>query len=466
MNYANNENAVQYVEGLMNRARIAQTEAELFTQERVDELSTVIAWSAVKEENARELARLALEETRMGDYESKYMKIQKKIRGVQRDIKNVKTVGIIEVNTEKGIVKIAKPVGVIGAIIPCTNPEITPVIKAMNGIKGRNAVIFAPHPRSKKTTLRTVELMRNALIKHNAPEDLLICAENPTIEISNEIMKQCDLIIATGGSNMVKAAYSSGTPAYGVGAGNAVVVVDETADIKDAAHKIMLSKTFDLAAGCSCENSLVIRDSIYDQLIDALIKEGGYLVNSKEKRLLQNIMWIDGHLNKDIVAQPVAKIAQMADIGINHDNKFIMVEEDGIGKEFPFSGEKLSVVLTLYKYSNFEEAIRKVNTIQSYQGAGHSCGIHSFDDGHIMQLSLNTRTSRVMVRQPQNYGNSGDWCNGMPFTVTMGCGTWGGNIVSENIAMKHYINTTWLSFPIKPVIPDDKDLFGNIMFED
>ncbi|MDO8686220.1 MAG: aldehyde dehydrogenase family protein [Clostridiales bacterium] len=466
MNDANRVNAAEYVEGLMKRARIAQHTAELFSQERVDELSTAIAWTAVKEENAHELARLALEETRMGDYESKYKKIQKKIRGVQRDIKSAKTVGIIEIDAEKGIYKIAKPVGVIGAVIPCTNPEVTPVIKAMNGIKGRNAVIFAPHPRSKKTTLYTVELLREALKRHNAPEDLLICAENPTIEISNEIMKQCDLIIATGGGNMVKAAYSSGTPAYGVGAGNAVVVVDETADIKDAAHKIMLSKTFDLAAGCSCENSLVIRDCIYNQMIDHLKKEGGYLANNDEKRLLQNIMWSDGHLNKDIVAQPAEKIAQMAGILINRDNKFIMVEEDGIGKEFPFSGEKLSVILTLYKYRNFEDAVRTVNAIQDYQGSGHSCGIHSFDDAHIMQLSLNTRTSRVMVRQPQNYGNSGDWCNGMPFTVTLGCGTWGGNIVSENVVLKHYINTTWLSFPIEPVIPDDKELFGDIMFKD
>lgn len=460
-----NNSAERYVEKLIKRARSAQQTADSFSQERVDELSTAIAWSAVKKENARELAMLALEETRMGDYDSKYMKILKKIKGVQRDIKDAKTVGVIEVNKEKGITKIAKPVGVIGAIVPCTNPEVTPVITAMNAIKGRNAVVFSPHPRSKRTTLRTVQLMRETLRKHDAPEDLLICAENPTKEISNEIMKQCDLVLATGGGAMVKAAYSSGTPSYGAGAGNAVAVVDETVDIKDAAHKIMLSKTFDLASGCSCENSLVIQNSIYEQMLDALKMEGGYLANAGEKKRLQDIMWIDGQLNRDIVAQSAVRIAQMAGINLPESRKFILVEEEGVGKDYLFSGEKMSVVLTLYRYQDFEEAVRKVNAIQSYQGAGHSCGIHSFNEDHILQLSLATKTSRVMVRQPQNYGNSGDWCNGMPFTVTLGCGTWGGNIVSENIVLKHYINITWVSSPIEPAIPEDEELFGNIMLE-
>jgi len=465
----NNESPIdtkEYVEGLFKRAREAQLVAESFSQEKVDELAVAIAWSAVKEENARILAKLAFDETRLGDYDSKYKKILKKIKGVLRDIKFLKSVGIIEEDKEKGITKIAKPVGVIGALIPCTNPEITPVIKAMSAIKGRNAVIFSPHPRSKNTTFKTVELMRQALKKHDVPEDLLVCAENPTKEMSSEIMSQCDLVIATGGAAMVKAAYSSGTPAYGVGAGNAVIIVDETADIKDTAHKIMLSKTFDLASGCSCDNSLVIKDTIYDQVKEALRKEGGYLTNSDEKKLLEKTMWIDEHLNGKIIAQTAEKIAELSGIELTHGSKFIMVEEEGMGKEYPFSGEKLSVVLTLYKYNDFDEAVKKVNMIHGYQGAGHSCGIYSFNQDHILKLSLGTKTSRVMVRQPQVYGNSGDWCNGMPFTVSLGCGTWGGNIVSENITLKHYINTTWVSYPIEPKIPTDEELFGKIMVED
>jgi sulfoacetaldehyde dehydrogenase len=460
------EEVKKYIFGFIKKARKAQRIAESFSQEKVGELVTSIAWCAVKEDNTKMLAKLALEESRLGDYDSKYNKIKKKIKGVLRDIKDLKSVGIIEEDNKKGIIKIAKSVGVIGALIPCTNPEITPVIKAMNAVKGRNAVLFSPHPRTKNTTLKTVGLMREALRKHKAPEDLLICIDNPTKEISNELMVQCDLVIATGGAAMVKAAYSSGTPAYGVGAGNAVIIIDETADIEDAAHKIMLSKTFDLASGCSCDNSLVIKDKIYNKVLKALKEEGGYLINNNERDLLRKTMWIDDHLNGKIIAQTAKKIAELAGLNIPNGIKFIMVEENGIGKDYPFSGEKLSVVLTLYKYKNFSEAINTVNQIHNYQGAGHSCGIYSFNEKHILKLSLETKTSRVMVRQPQVYGNSGDWSNGMPFTVSLGCGTWGGNITSENITMKHYINTTWVSYPIKPIIPSDEELFGKIMMED
>lgn len=460
-----NVSADEYVSDLIKKAKKAQKISENFSQEKVDKLCKALAWVIVKEENKMSLAKMALEETGMGDYESKCLKIAKKIRGVLRDIKDLKSVGVIEEDKKKGIIKIAKPVGVIGAIIPCTQPEITPVIKAMNAIKGRNAVIFSPHPRSKRTTYFAVKLMRSVLKKYNVPKDLLICIRDPSKEISLEIMKQCNLVIATGGKEMVKAAYSSGTPSYGVGPGNVVVVIDETADIKETAHKIMQSKTFDFATGCSCDNSAIIHSSIYNEMVNALIDEGGHLLNKKEKESLQKVVWVKGIINNDIIAKAPQKIAQLANIKIPDAAKFIMVEEKYIGKEFPFSGEKLSVILTLYKYKEFKNAIKKVNDIQSYQGAGHSCGIYSYNNKNIMNFCLNTKTSRVMVRQPQVYGNSGDWGNGMPFTVTLGCGTWGGNIVSENIVFKHYINTTWVSYPIQPIIPTDEELFGNIMHE-
>ena len=460
------ESKSEYVGELINRARSAQRVAENYTQERVDELVAAIAWAAAKESNAVELSKFAVEETGMGNFEGKYRKLTKKTRGVLRELKAAKSIGIIETDPVKGIVKIAKPVGVIGAVVPCTNPAVTPVLKAMCAIKGRNAVIFSPHPRSRKTSYKVVELMRATLKKRGAPEDLLICVENPDLEISNEIMKQCDLIIATGGGNMVKAAYSSGKPAYGVGVGNAVSVIDETADIKDAAHKIALSKTNDLATGCSTENSLVVHNSLYQSLIDALIDEGGYLLNSAEKEKLQGAMWQNGILNREIVAQTAIRIAEIADINIPKDRTFLIVNESGIGKGYPFSGEKLSVVLAVFRYDQFDEAIGIVNEIHAYMGAGHSCGIHSFNEDHMMRLSLSTKTSRVMIRQPQNFGNAGDWCNGMPWTTTLGCGTWGGNITNENITWKHFINTTWVSYPIEPVIPTDEELFGHIMFED
>lgn len=458
-----NVNAAEYVAGLIKRARAAQEVAENYTQEQVDKLVAAVVWNIVKDGPAQEISRLAVEESRMGNYESKYAKLMAKAKGAVRDMKGKKTVGVIEVDEEKQIMKIAKPVGVIGALIPCTNPEATPTVKIAHALKTRNAIVLSPHPRTKKTNTLIVNIVRETLKKYGAPEDLVIGIEEPTMEISGELMKQCDLVLATGGAGLVKSAYSSGTPAYGVGAGNAVVVVDETADLKDAANKIRRSKTFDLATSCSAENSLVIQKDVYDAMVEALKAEGGYLASPEEKAKLQNALWVDGHLNSKIVAQSAQTIGETAGIKIPDDKTFIMVEETGVGADYPFSGEKLSVVLTLYKYDKFEEAIKKVNDITKYQGMGHSCGIHSFNEDHIMELALKVKVSRMNVRQPHALANTGNWFNGLPFTTSLGCGTWGGNIASENITWKHLLNTTWVSRPITPVVPTDEELFGDVM---
>ena len=276
-------------------------------------------------------------------------------------------------------------------------------------------------------------------------------------------MKQWELVVATGGSGWVKAAYSSGTPAYGGGAGNAVVIVDETADLKDAAHKIMLSKTFDYATSCSSENSLVVVESVYDELISLLVSEGGYKVGPEEKVKLQNTIWVDGHINRDVVAQPASKIAELAGLNIGEDNSFFIVEEDGVGPGNPFSGEKMCVAMAVFKVKDFPAAVEQVNAVTGYQGTGHSCGIHTTDETRIIELGMKAKVSRVMVRQPQCYGNSGNWDNGMPFTMTLGCGSWGGNIASENITYRHFINVTWVSSPIEAVIPSDEELFASVM---
>lgn len=462
------QDVVKYVEEIMERARKAQRIAEQFTQEQVDELTTAIAFDiAANEKVLAELAAMAMEETELGDYNSKVLKVKKKVRGVLRDIKHYKTVGVIEEDKEKGLIKIAKPAGVIGALIPSTGPEMIPALLALNTIKARDAMVFAPHPRGWKTTYRTVEIMRETLKKYNAPEDLLICLENPTVPMSNLIMQQSDLVIATGGAGMVKAAYSSGTPAYGVGAGNDAIVVDETADLKDSAHKIMLSKTFDLAASCSSDNALVINEAVYDEMINLLKAEGGYLATPDEKALIQKAIWPnwpnDNVINRDIVAKPTEVIAKLAGIKLPEGCKFIMVEETGSGEKYPFSGEKLCLVVTIYKYQEFQEAIRIINENQAYCGAGHGCGIYSFNEDHIMQLALGTYTSRVIVRQPQSYTNTGDWTSGMPFTGTLSCGTWGGNIVSENINIKHFLNITWVTTPIPSTMPTDEELFGDLI---
>lgn len=461
-------NEQEYVKGLVDRARKAQSIADSYTQERVDLLSRALGWALVQEKTVEEIAAFCLEETQMGNYESKLGKLYKKVRGVMRDINAQKSVGVVEENAELGIRRLAKPIGVIGSLIPTTQPELCPATQGMLAVKSRNAIIFAPHPRSQRTTFKVVEVMREVLKKYGAPEDLVICAEHPTMEMSSEIMAQTDLVVATGGSGMVKAAYSSGTPAYGVGVGNAVIVVDETADLKEAAHNIHISKVFDYASGCSCDNSIIVQESIYDQFIQCLKEEGAYLVTEDEKVKLQKALWPEfpkNHiLNRDIVTQPAKRIAEIAGIDtISEDCEFILAEETGTGVEYPFSGEKLCVVLTVYKYGEFEEAIKTVNDIHAYQGAGHSCGIQSNNEEHILALALNTKTTRVMVRQPQSVGNSGDWNNGMPFTGSLGCGTWGGNVVSENITLKHFLNNTWLSVPIQGIIPSDEELFGDVI---
>ncbi len=457
-------NVQEYVAGLIKRARVAQAVAESFTQEQVDKLITAIVWNIVKDGPAQEISRLAVEESKMGNYDSKYAKLMTKCKGTLRDMLGEKSVGVLERDDKKGIIKIAKPVGVVGGVLPCTNPEATPVIKAIMAIKTRNAVILAPHPRTKKTNTMIVNIMRGVLKKYGAPEDLIIGIEEPTLEATSELMKQCDLVLATGGGALVKAAYSSGTPAYGVGQGNACVVVDETADLKDAANKVMRSKTFDFATSCSTENSMVIQESVYDEFVKNLQAEGGYLVSPAEKPLLQKGMWVDGHLNGAIVAQSAETIAKIAGIKLPAGKTFFIVEETGVGPDYPFSGEKLSVVVTLFKYGkNFQEAIDKVNAITTYHGRGHSCGIHSVNEDHIMALSLGTKTSRVMVRQPQCLANSGAWTNGMPMTLTLGCGTWGGNISSDNITWRKLLNITWVSAPIAANMPSDEELFSSVM---
>ena len=449
----------EIIEQLIEKARAAQKVVEFWTQEQVDEMVAAAGWQAYK--NAETCARLAFEETGMGVYEDKLVKHQKKTLGALRDLHGLKTVGLIEEDKARGLLKFAKPVGVIGALTPVTNASATIPGNCLPMLKTRNAVIFAPHPRAKKTCKLNVEILRQGLAQVGAPLDLVQCLEEPTIELTQDLMKAVDLVVATGGAGMVKAAYSSGKPAYGVGAGNTVTIVDETADLDDAARKIFLSKTFDFATSCSSENSAVIQESVFDAMVARLKENGGYLCNPEEKAKLRKAMWPDGvHLNKDIVAQSAAVIAKIAGLELPEDRKFLMVMGEAIGPEDPFSGEKLSVVLTLWKYGAFEEAVDYVQNITAYSGAGHSCGIHTAREDRIHQLGEAARVSRIMVRQPQCYGNSGNYDNGMPITLTLGCGTWGNNITTENIHWKHFINVTWVAKPIEPVVPDEEKLFG------
>ncbi len=446
---------------MLKKARAAQKVIEYWSQEQVDEMVAAAGWEVYKEENAAACARMAAEETGMGIYENKLLKHKKKTLGTLRDLDGVKTVGVIEEDKARGMIRIAKPVGVIGALTPVTNPTSTPPGNGLPILKTRNAVIFAPHPRSKGATGLACEFMRRGLAKVGAPVDLIQCIAEPSVELTQQLMQSVDLIVATGGAAMVKAAYSAGKPAYGVGAGNAVMVVDETADLADAARKIYLGKTFDNATSCSSENSAVFHESVWDEMIKNLESHGGYLCSADEKEKLRTAMWPDGlHLNKDIVAQSALKIAELAGLEVPESTTMLLVIGQAIGKEDMFSCEKLSPVLTLWKYSEFSEAIDYVEKITEFCGFGHSCGIHTTSDDRMMELAMKVKASRIMVRQPQSYGNSGNYDNGMPFSMTLGCGTWGGNISSENITWKHFLNNTWVSQPIEPVIPDEDKLFG------
>lgn len=458
-------NYEDYIASYVKRARAAQQIINDYTQEQVDRLCAVLAYEMTRPAMMDELATLALEETELGDYDSKICKIDKKVKGVYMEIKNEKTVGIVEEIPERGMRRIKKPVGVIGSLVPSTQPEMLPITTALMAVKSRNAVIAAPHPRGQKTTWQTTEKMRELLKKNGAPADILQCVDLVKVEVTNQLMKQADLVIATGGAGMVEAAYSSGTPAYGVGAGNAIMAVDDTADLKDAAHKIMLSKTGDLAAGCSCDNALVIFENVYDEMLAALEAEGGYLCKPEEHDKIQQAIfpeWPKNHnLNRHIVAKPISVIAKLAGIEVPEGTKFMMVEETGSGEAFPLSGEKLCLVLTVYRCKNIAEAIARVNENHAYSGAGHSCGIYSNNDENIVKFALETHTSRVNHNLPNSVVNTGDWNAGHPFSPSLGCGTWGGNIASENITLKHYMNDTWLATGIDRAAPTDEELFGD-----
>ena len=449
----------------IERARAAQRQIEHYTQEQVDQLIRGMVWSCCRPGVAEELARHALEETQLGDYPGKFAKINYKTRAALMDIIDDKSVGIIEEDPERNLVKIAKPVGVIGALAPSTNPEATPVIKAINAVKARNAIIVAPHPRAKLTNKLIVDRMRDAIETLGSPPDLVQDIGEVSLERTNELMKQCDLIWATGGAGMVKAAYSSGTPALGVGAGNAVITVDETADLDEAAEKIRISKTLDLAASCSADNAVLAVDAIYDDLVEKLVAEGGHVASPGDYEKIARVLWKDGVLNTKAVVKKPQVLCQMAGVEIPEDRLFIIMPEEGVGPEHPYSGEKLSAILALYRVQDIDEAVELTNEIQDYQGKGHSCGIYSYSDENIMKLGFGCKTARVLVNQPQAPSNSGNLWNGLRQTFSLGCGTWGNTSTDENLYWRHLVNVTWVSKPLATpkVIPDDKQLFGEVI---
>ncbi|MBU8790263.1 aldehyde dehydrogenase family protein [Oceanobacillus caeni] len=451
----------QLLDEYFERAQKAFEVIKNYSQEDVDRLIRKVTWAVANKKTFEKIAVMGVEESGLGDPVGRIGK-RMKMRGVLRDALRQKSVGVIEEIPEKGIKKYGKPVGIIGSLIPTTNPELTPVVTAIYAIKARDVVIYSPHPRSKGTSNEVVRLMREALESLGAPADILQCLPRVNKAITHELMARADLVMATGGQDMVRAAYSSGTPAYGVGKGNATMLIDETADVKEAAHNTMLSKTKDYGSGCSADGNLVIHESIFDDLVEQLQKEGGYLATDEERELIRVVVWDEeGHRLPDTVAVSPQKLAEKAGFTIPEDRKFIMVMSDGVGKGKVFADEKLTTLLTLHKYEGeFKNALKVAKGIYENGGIGHSCGIYSLNEEHINHLAEVAPVSRIMVRQPQSIGNAGSFTNGMPQTSSMGCGTWGGNATSENVSLKHYMNTTWVSTPIPEDKPSDQELFG------
>lgn len=432
-------------------------------QDTVDDAVAALAWAIYKPERARELAEVAVRDTGLGNVEDKVVKNRRKTFGTLRDLlrESARTVGVIEELPDRGLVKYAKPVGVVAAVCPSTNPAATPVNKAMLAIKGRNAIVLAPSPAGRSATSRVAEMMRAELARAGHPRDLVQVLPRVSKALTQKLMNASDLIVVTGSQDNVRRAYGSGRPAIGVGLGNAPVIIDETADVADAAAKIRLSKTFDNATSCSSENAVIIVDSVYDAAIAALEAEGGWLAGPEEKRRIQDSLWVDGKLNRNMIAKDADVFAAMADLPeASGKARFFLVEETGAGPDHPFSGEKLSLALAVYRVGDFDRAIETVRKILAYQGAGHSCGLHSTNEENMRRLAEELDVVRVLVNQAHAIGNGGAFDNGLNFTLSMGCGTWGGNSITENLNYRNFINVTHLSTVIPDETPAEEELFG------
>lgn len=425
----------------MDQLKKAQESFSSYSQEQVDKIFFEAAMAANK---ARiPLAKAAVEETGMGVLEDKIIKNHYASEYIYNAYKNTKTCGVLERDPIYGITKIADPIGVIAAVIPTTNPTSTAIFKTLISLKTRNGIIISPHPRAKKSTIAAAKLVLDAAVKAGAPEGIIGWIDEPSIELTNEVMKAADIILATGGGGMVKAAYSSGKPALGVGAGNTPVIIDETADIKNAVNSIIHSKTFDNGMICASEQSVTVMESIYKDVKKEFEIRGCYFLKKNEIDKVRKTIIIDGALNANIVGQPAYKIAKMADVAVPESTKILIGEVESVDISEEFAHEKLSPVLAMYRAKTFEEAISKAEQLVADGGYGHTSSIY-IDESEKEKLSMfekAMKTCRILVNTPSSHGGIGDLYNfKLEPSLTLGCGSWGGNSVSENIGVKHLIN--------------------------
>ena len=452
------------VAGLIARARKAQAVIDAYDQARVDELVTAAGWAIVEPSRNRALAERAVRDTGLGNVDDKIAKNRRKTIGLLRDLDGARSAGIIHEDPERGIVEIARPLGVVAAITPSTNPGATPANNIINALKGRNAIVLAPSPKGASTLELLLQFMHAELARVGAPRDLVLALPSPASrEHTRELMRQADWVMATGSQTNVQAAYSSGTPALGVGVGNVASIVDETADLGEAARKIAMSKTFDNATSCSSENSVIAVEAVARPLLDALAEHGGVRLEAAEKQLLSRAMFADAKLRPEVVAQSAGAIARRAGIERAQHAHFLIVDEDGVGGAFPFSGEKLSPVLAFYRARDFEAAVERAAELLRHQGAGHSVGFHSRLPDRATRLGLTLPVCRVIVNQAHCFATGGSFDNGLPFSLSMGCGSWGRNSFSDNLNWRHFINVTRVVHPLAPERvrePSEEALFG------
>ncbi|WZL73908.1 aldehyde dehydrogenase family protein [Clostridiaceae bacterium 35-E11] len=450
----------EFINELIAKAKTAQREFEKFNQQQVD--AVVKAIGKVVYDNAEELARMAVDETGMGVYEDKVAKNKGKAKVIWNDLKDKKSVGIIEKDEKTGIVKIAKPIGVVASVTPTTNPIVTPMSNAMFALKGRNAIIIAPHPRAKKCSAYTVTLMNQAIEQYNVPDNLIQIIEEPSVALTIELMKTADVVVATGGAGMVKSAYSSSKPAYGVGPGNVQCIIDRDVDYEEVVPKIIAGRIFDNGIICSGEQTVIAPEEDYDNIMAEFRKNGAYIVErAEEKEALRKVLFINGVINKDVVGQSPQKIAELAGIQIPEHTKVILAEADGVGGEDVFCKEKMCPVMATFKYKDFPEAVKIAQINLDLEGKGHSAALHSNRHENIEYAGDMLTISRLVVNQSCSTGAGGSFYNGFAPTTTLGCGTWGNNVISENFTYKHMINVSRIGYFMKDaVVPNDEELWG------
>jgi len=448
------------IEEMYANAHKAQAEFEKNAdQEKVD--AAVRAIGHVVYERAEELAEMAIKESGMGVYEDKVAKNKGKAKNIWNSLKNKKSYGIIDENKETGIIKVAKPKGVVGAVMPVTNPVVTPMCNSMFALKGKNAIIIAPHPRTSNLTKYVVDLFRAELEKLGLPADLVQTIENPTLDMTKEVMQRADVVVATGGGAMVKSAYSSGKPALGVGPGNVQTIIDEGIDYEEAAKKIIEGRKFDNGIICSGEQSIIAPKKDFDKVIEVFEKNGACYIDDAEKiEKFAKTIFPNGSISKDVVGQSIQKIAGMAGVEVPEGTKVVILKARGIGKEDVLCKEKMCPFMIAIPYDTFEEAVEIAYTNLAFEGMGHSCAIHSDNMDHVKYAGEALPVSRIVVNQPSSTSAGGSLVNGFSPTTTLGCGSWGNNSISENLNYTHLINVSQIGLVNGKKVPTDDEIWS------